>query len=149
GLVGYRLFAEVPLRINTEELSEFKLYALVIFAIMVTTIIVTIFTKSRLTSVASLGILEYSICLLFVFYGAPDLAMTQFTIDTLTVVLFVLVLFKLPSFLTFNNRVIQLRDAVISIAFGGLISLITLQALVAPADKEISKYYAENAYLLA
>lgn len=149
GLVGYRLFAEVPLRINTEDLSEFKLYELVIFAIMVTTIIVTIFTKSRLTSVASLGILGYSICLLFVFYGAPDLAMTQFTIDTLTVVLFVLVLFKLPSFLTFNNRVIQLRDAVISIAFGGLISLITLQALVAPADKEISKYYAENAYLLA
>ncbi len=149
GLVGYRLFAEVPLKINTDHLSEFKLYEVVIFSIMVVTIFLTIFTKSRLTAVASLGILGYSICLLFVFYGAPDLAMTQFTIDTLTVVLFVLVLFKLPSFLTFNNRLIQFRDAAISIAFGVLVSLITLQALVAPANKEISKYYAENAYILA
>src|SRR5690606_29791640 len=101
---------------------------------MVTTIFLTIFTKSRLTSIASLGILGYCICLIFVFYGAPDLAMTQFTIDTLTVVLFVLVLFKLPYFLTFHNRSIQLRDAFISISFGALVSLITLQALVAPAN---------------
>jgi multicomponent Na+:H+ antiporter subunit A len=84
-----------------------------------------------------------------VFYGAPDLAMTQFAIDTLTVVLFVFVLFKLPAFLNLSNRAIQFRDAVISIAFGVLISLITLQALVSPADKEISRFYAENAYELA
>jgi multicomponent Na+:H+ antiporter subunit A len=75
--------------------------------------------------------------------------MTQFAIDTLTVVLFVFVLFKLPAFLNLSNRAIQFRDAVISIAFGVLISLITLQALVSPADKEISRFYAENAYELA
>jgi multicomponent Na+:H+ antiporter subunit A len=96
-----------------------------------------------------MSIVGYCICLLFVFYGAPDLAMTQFTIDTLTLVLFVLVLFKLPPFMKYKGGPIIFRDAIIAIAFGALITIITLQALVSPADKEVSKYYAENAYQMA
>lgn len=149
GLVGYKLFADVPLQVNTEDLSAFRSYELIVFIITVVAILFTIYTSSRLTAIASIGVVGYCICLIFVFYGAPDLAMTQFAIDTLTVVLFVLVLFKLPSFLQLSNRKIQIRDAVVSIAFGSLISLITLQALVSPADKEISRFYAENAYTLA
>ena len=149
GLVGYKLFADVPLRVNTEGLSEFRVYELVVFLITVIAIFFAIHTPSRLSAIAATGVVGYCICLIFVFYGAPDLAMTQFAIDTLTVVLFVLVLFKLPGFLKLSNRRIQFRDAVVSIAFGALISLITLQALVSPADKEISRYYAENAYVLA
>ena len=75
--------------------------------------------------------------------------MTQFAIDTLTVVLFVLVLFKLPAFLPFRNKKIIVRDGLISLGFGGLIMLITLQSLIYPASKEISRFYAENAYVLA
>lgn len=149
GLVGYKLFEDVPLHVNTTGLSEFRAYELVVFLIMVVAILFTIRTSSRLTAIAATGVIGYCICLIFVFYGAPDLAMTQFAIDTLTVVLFVFVLFKLPAFLNLSNRAIQFRDAVISIAFGVLISLITLQALVSPADKEISRFYAENAYELA
>lgn len=60
---------------------------------MVTVLIVfgavalTLSTASRLTAVVATSVIGYGICLLFVFYSAPDLAMTQFTIDTLTVVL--------------------------------------------------------------
>ncbi|MVX35856.1 hydrogen gas-evolving membrane-bound hydrogenase subunit E [Myroides sp. LoEW2-1] len=149
GLVGYKLFTDVPLRVNTTGLSEFRIYELVVFLITVVAVIFAINTSSRLTAIAATGVVGYCICLIFVFYGAPDLGMTQFAIDTLTTVLFVLVLFKLPPFLRFNNRRLQIRDAVISISFGVLISIITLQALVSPADKDISRFYAENAYVLA
>ncbi len=148
-IVGYKLFSEVPLRINTQTLSSFRLYELAVFAIIIVAIFATIITQSRLTSIASMSVVGYSICLLFVFYGAPDLAMTQFTIDTLTLVLFVLVLFRLPTFMKYAKPQIIIRDAIISLSFGALISIITLQALVYPAEKEISKYYAENAYLMA
>src|SRR5690606_39027670 len=148
-LVGYRLFTTVPLRVNTEELSDFRLYEFIVFVAIVIGIFFTVRTPSRLTAIASLGIIGYGICLIFVFYGAPDLAMTQFTIDTLTVVLFVLVLFKLPPFLSYRNRRTVVRDAIVSGCFGILIAIITLQALVAPSDKEVSKFYAENAYTLA
>lgn len=148
-LVGYRLFTTTPIEVTTEDLSGFRLYELTIFVMIITAIYFTIVTKSRLTAIASLGIIGYCICLIFVFYGAPDLAMTQFTIDTLTVVLFVLVLFKLPPFLGYKNRVVKIRDTIVSIAFGGLMTLIALQALVSPATKETSKFYADNVYTLA
>ena len=148
-LIGYRLFTSVPLRVNTKELSDFRLYEFIVFVAIVVGIFFTVRTKSRLTAIASLGIIGYGICLIFVFYGAPDLAMTQFTIDTLTVVLFVLVLFKLPPFLSYHNKRTVFRDAFVSTCFGILIAIITLQALVAPSDKEVSKFYAENAYTLA
>ena len=149
GLVGYRFFSSIPIQVITEDLSGFRVYELTVFIIILISIFYILFTTSRLTAIASLGIIGYGICLIFVFYGAPDLAMTQFAIDTLTVVLFVLVLFKLPSFLPFRNRKIIFRDAVISLSFGGLIMLIALQSLVYPASKEISRFYADNAYKLA
>ncbi len=148
-LVGYRLFTTVPIRVNTSDLSGFRLYELTIFVIIIVAIYFTIKTPSRLAAIASLGIIGYCICLIFVFYGAPDLAMTQFTIDTLTVVLFVLVLFKLPPFLTFRSPKIIIRDTIVSLCFGSLITLITLQALVYPATKETSMFYADSAYTLA
>ncbi|MDR0229249.1 MAG: DUF4040 domain-containing protein [Flavobacteriaceae bacterium] len=149
GLVGYKLFMDVPLKVNTVGLSEFRVYELVVFLITVVAVLFAIGSTSRLTAIAATGVVGYCICLIFVFYGAPDLGMTQFAIDTLTTVLFLLVMCKLPAFLKLGNKKIQFRDAVIAIAFGILISLITLQALVSPADKDISRFYAENAYTLA
>lgn len=149
GIVGYKLFVDVPFVINTEHLSAFRVYEFVVFVIAIAAVVFILITSSRLAAIAGLGIVGYAICLIFVFYGAPDLAMTQFAIDTLTVVLFVLVLFKLPTFLNFSNLKIQIRDAVVALAFGTLIALITLQALVYPSDKEVSKFYADNTYVLA
>ena len=149
GVVGYKLFADVTLRINTSDLSPFRVYEFIVFVLIIAAIIMITRTQSRLTAIAALGVVGLSICLIFVVYGAPDLAMTQFAIDTLTVVLFVLVLFKLPSFLRFSNSKNKIRDTIVSVAFGLLIALITLQALVYPSNKEVSKFYAENAYLLA
>lgn len=148
-LVGYRLFTTVSIRVNTEDLSGFRIYELTIFVIILLAIFFTILTTSRLTAVASLGVIGYCICLIFVFYGAPDLAMTQFTIDTLIVVLFVLVLFKLPPFLGYKSRKVLWRDTLVSLCFGLLMTLITLQALVSPASKEVSQFFAENTYILA
>jgi multicomponent Na+:H+ antiporter subunit A len=38
------------------------------------------------------------VALTYILYGAPDLAMTQFMTETLTVILFVLVFYHLPRF---------------------------------------------------
>jgi len=148
-LIGYRFFTTVDLRVNTSNFTDIRLFEFVSFAIMVIAIMMAVLTNSRLTAIVSISIIGYTICLIFVYYGAPDLAMTQFTIDTLTVVLFVLVLFRLPQYLNEANWKIKIRDGFISLTFGTLISLITLQALISPANKQISRFYADNAYLLA
>jgi len=116
---------------------------------MLVAILLTVFTSSRLTAVASLGVVGYAICLLFVFYSAPDLAMTQFTIDTLTVILFVLVLYRLPKYLTLSDNKIRIRDGVVALLFGSLITILSLEVIQQPMNNETGKFYAENAYLLA
>lgn len=148
-LLSYKLFSGVNIYINSSKLHEITIYEAVIIGIILLAIFKTVSTSSRLVAVVSMGVVGYCICLLFMFYSAPDLAMTQFTIDTLTVVLFVLVLFRLPAFLNLTNTAIKIRDAAVALCFGSLLSIIALEVLNESVTKEVSSYYAENAYVLA
>ncbi|MGO3706720.1 MAG: putative monovalent cation/H+ antiporter subunit A [Mesonia hippocampi] len=148
-LMAYRLLQDTSYVIDYNSFSKLTVYEVVVLVIMVGAIFFTIFAKSRLAAVAASGVIGYAICLLFVFYSAPDLAMTQFAIDTLTVILFVLVLYRLPKYLVLSDYKQRIRDGILACSFGGLISVLALEVLAQPVNEEISKFYAENAYILA
>jgi len=149
GLISVTLLENTTYRIDYSSFSRLTIYEVVTLCIMILSIGFAVFTKSRLAAVAATGVMGYSICLFFVYYSAPDLAMTQFTIDTLTVILFVLVLYKLPKYLKLSDYKTRVKDTIISFAFGGLITILALEVLAQPVNEEISNYYAENAYILA
>ncbi len=149
-LVGYSLFSgSEGIVIDWRSLSKLTFYEIAIMSLMFMAVLFIVASRSRLNAVVGMGVLGYAICLLFVIYSAPDLAMTQFSIDTLTVILFVLVLARLPKYLEPSNHARKLRDGVISGSFGLLLALIALEVLQEPVNKEISEFYAENAYVLA
>jgi multicomponent Na+:H+ antiporter subunit A len=148
-LVGYKLFSGVRIYINFSKISGLVWYEIAILGIMLVSTFYAVFTKSRLTAVVAMGVVGYAICLLFVFYSAPDLAMTQFTIDTLTVILFVLVLYRLPKYLKFSRTRMRLRDGAVALAFGALITVLALEVLNEGVNREVGDYYADKAYLLA
>jgi multicomponent Na+:H+ antiporter subunit A len=148
-LLALRYFTGTRPAIDLSRFSEVTLYEAVVSGVVLLAIGLALFATSRLTAIAAMSVVGYCICLLFVFYSAPDLAMTQFTIDTLTVVLFVLVLFKLPPFRRITNAAGTLRDAVICLTFGTLVTALALEVLEEPVNKEISRFYAENAYVQA
>jgi multicomponent Na+:H+ antiporter subunit A len=147
--VGYVLIGNQRLVIDHSQLAEVTAYELVVAIILVGGVLYTVFTKSRLAAVAAMGVVGLAICLIFVFYSAPDLAMTQFSIDTLTVILFVLVLYRLPKYLSLSDYKMRLRDGVLSLALGSIISILALQVLAEPVNNEVGDFYAKNAYLLA
>lgn len=147
--IGFTLFNETNVYMDFSKLKEVSMFEMGTIVIMVMAIGVSVFSKSRLTAIASMGVLGYAICIIFVFYGAPDLAMTQFAIDTLTVILFVLVLYRLPKYLNLSDTRSRIRDAVVSISFGILITFICLAVLAEPVNREVSSFYAANAYILA
>jgi multicomponent Na+:H+ antiporter subunit A len=66
--------------------------------------------RHRMAAILSLGAVGYGMALIFVLQGAPDLALTQFAIETLGAVLFVLVLRRLPA--RFEDRPTKLGRAV-------------------------------------
>lgn len=147
-ILAFRLFEGEKLNYDIQNLTALTVYEAVILGIMFIAILMTVFSKSRLLAVVSMGVIGYAICLVFVFYSAPDLAMTQFAIDTLTVILFVLVLYNLPKYQEFSKTKDKIRDGVIAVAFGILMSLISLQVITEPTTSEISEFYAANAYIL-
>ena len=71
----------------------------------------------------SLGTVGYGIALIYVLFGAPDLAMTQFAVETLTVVIFVLVFYQLNGFGDLSSPLVKVRDAVIAAAAGTIIAV--------------------------
>lgn len=148
-ILGYAIFKHIQIHLDFSKYSSFKIYEVAVAIMVIISVITTLSTSSRLTAIVSMSVVGYCICLFFVFYSAPDLAMTQFTIDTLTVVLFLLVLFRLPSFVNLANRKTKIRDAVVSILFGVFIGIIALGILNEPHPNTISKFYGNESYLAA
>jgi multicomponent Na+:H+ antiporter subunit A len=124
-------------------------YEIVIASIIVIAALYIIRTKSRLAAVAALGAVGFSIALIYILFGAPDLAMTQFSIETLTVILFVFVLYRLPRFSEFTGKATRLRDAMVAIFAGGMMTLLVLVITSTPLVSRLTPYFAENSYTLA
>jgi multicomponent Na+:H+ antiporter subunit A len=82
-------------------------------------------------------------------FGAPDLAMTQFSIETLTVILFVLVLYRLPRFSNLTSRRERTRDALVALTAGAFMTLLVLVATATPLRSILTPYFAENSVELA
>jgi multicomponent Na+:H+ antiporter subunit A len=105
---------------------------------------VAVRTNSRLSAVAALGIVGYGLALVYLLFGAPDLAMTQILVETLTIILFILVFHHLPRFGTFSSRAARARDAAIALAGGALMTVFVL-AVTAVPHEPISAFFEEAA----
>lgn len=105
--------------------------------------------RSAMAAVLSLGTVGYGLALLYVFYGAPDLAATQFAVETLTVVLFVLVFYELRGFGSEMSRLASWRDLAISAIVGVSLGLLVLTAANAGITSRLADYFVKNAPTLA
>ncbi|MDG4829710.1 Na+/H+ antiporter subunit A [Solwaraspora sp. WMMD1047] len=75
---------------------------LVVGVVLVTAAVLTVRARRRLTAMVLVGVTGYGTAMMFVLHGAPDLALTQFLVETVTIVVFVLVLRRLPA--NFSDR---------------------------------------------
>jgi multicomponent Na+:H+ antiporter subunit A len=101
-------------------------------------------TRSRLAAVASLGVVGYGVALVYILFGAPDLAMTQFCIETLSIILFVLVLHKLPHFALLSSTASRLRDLVVALGVGTVMTWLVWRAISQPLVPSLSTWFLEQ-----
>jgi multicomponent Na+:H+ antiporter subunit A len=111
--------------------------------------IAAIMTNKRITAVALLGIVGYSIALIFALYGAPDLAITQFLVETLSLILFVLVIYHLPKGKALSSGKARLRDVVLSLGVGVAVTVMLMKSLNVDPEKRLTGYFMENALATA
>jgi len=120
----------------------------IIAALIVGGAAVAVTTRSRLGAVTALGAVGYGIALVYVLFSAPDLAIAQILVETLTVLLFVLVFWHMPKFGVETSQASRVRDAAIAIAAGLLMTVFVLAA-VGNTTEPISDWYLENSQPLA
>ncbi|MGK7376816.1 Na+/H+ antiporter subunit A [Planococcus sp. 1R117A] len=124
-------------------------YELILVIVMAVAAVGILFAKSRLTSVLLNGVLGYSIAIFFVLFRAPDLALTQLVIETVTTALFLLCFYFLPEWKPENSsRNVKIRNAMIAVAGGATVTLIALSVRSGKLFESISGYY-EDSYELA
>jgi multicomponent Na+:H+ antiporter subunit A len=129
--------------------NDVRLPELALAVLILSGAVATIRAPSRLSSVAALGVVGYGVALTYIVFGAPDLAMTQFMTETLTVILFVFVFYHLPRFTKLSSTAGRVRDAIIAGSFGVLMTVLVLVATAVTPDSSLSRYYAENSRELA
>lgn len=142
-LTGYALIASVGLSWRFVG-PEVRFYEAALAGLLLVAALTAVRSRTRLAAVAALGVVGYGMAIAFILFGAPDLAMTQFAIETLTVILFVLVLYRLPRFAVFSSRWDRIRDAAVALTTGLLVTALVLTAIHAATPPPVSRYYAEH-----
>jgi multicomponent Na+:H+ antiporter subunit A len=103
--------------------------------------------RNRLASVLLVGVTGYGCGVIFVFHGAPDLALTQFLVETLTLVIFVLVLRTLPAEAgAVNMRRNRMPRALLAVAVGASVTTLAAFAMAARTTTPIAELLPDAAY---
>lgn len=143
------LFQKNAFTFNLDHAAPIGVYEVILAVIIASVSIVILFAKSRLTSIILLGAVGYTVSLFFVLFRAPDLALTQLIIETISVALFLLCFYRLPKLGNRKEERMAFRwnNALISIGVGITVTLIAIAAFSSPKPfSPISSYYVENAY---
>ena len=148
GLAGYTLFIKEGFHLDVD-FSDGYFYEFGIALLLIASTIFACATRSRLGSVASVGVLGFGVALIFIHFSAPDLGITQLLVETLTVILLVLVLFKLPPFVNLSSPWERYRDLAVAVFAGIVMTLLILAVLDIQYFESISSYYVENSAGLA
>ncbi|GIQ70151.1 Na(+)/H(+) antiporter subunit A [Xylanibacillus composti] len=106
-----------------------------------------VLVSSRMSAILAAGAVGYMVSLYFVILRAPDLALTQLVVETVSVALFLLCFYHLPKLRRDMNRVrFQSVNFLIAIGVGAIITILTLAVQgVRPFDS-ISDYFIANAH---
>ncbi|XOZ35073.1 putative monovalent cation/H+ antiporter subunit A [Halomonadaceae bacterium KBTZ08] len=126
GITGFTLISQygVPLRLPLPDSG----FAAGIALLMIVSALFATGTISRLGSVAAMSVVGFAVALIFTLFSAPDLGITQILVETLTVILLVLVLFRLPGFTRMSSPLERCRDILVALLVGALMTMLVLAA---------------------
>ncbi len=130
----FSLSSQVPL----------KFFETMVVILMSVSAIAAVLAKSRLAAILCLGGVGYSVALVFAAYGAPDLAITQLLVETLTVVLFSFVILKLPQIRNISRGHTRRWDALIAIFTGLIMTAVVWKAVHVQMAEPISPGLVER-----
>lgn len=94
--LGVSLIVAGPFQIDTSSYAPITVYEAVTLSALIVPVIALPFVRSRLMAIILTGAAGYIVTLFYVLLRAPDLALTQMIVETVSVMLFLLCFYHLP-----------------------------------------------------
>lgn len=137
-LIYSNFWARIP------ESASLPLYEYLLILVMLMAVLFTMLTSSRMAAIVALGVVGYGLSVVYMIYGATDLAITQILTETLLMVLFVILVMNLPKITNYSGKAARLRDAFIALAGGSFVTALLLATGEGESLSHVSRFYAEN-----
>jgi multicomponent Na+:H+ antiporter subunit A len=141
-LAGTALVSVPGLRAPAPEMTV-RLHELLVVAVVIAGAVAAALAKSTMAAVLALGVVGYGVATTFLLFGAPDLAMTQFSVETLTVLIYVLVFRHFRNLGGLSPRLVRFRDAFIAVGIGTLIGGLVLSVSTTETAARLREYFVE------
>jgi len=156
-LAVFTLTAAGVWALNAEGFFEPPLFPVLPFwqwllvALMASAVGVVVAARSRILAVCALGVVGSGAALVFLAYGAPDLALTQLLVETLTLIIVAIVLLRLPPLAQAAGAPLSARwfDALVAVGAGTLVAALTMATTSGVLDRQLTEFFEHNSYLAA
>ncbi len=130
--------------------SDLAIYEWAVVALAIIGLVVLVAAQNRLVAIVSLGVQGIAVALLFLLFGAPDLAFTQFMVEILSVVILTLVMTRLKlderDRRPFEDAV---RDGTIAVLCGAGVTLLLSTILTGTLDTRLSDVFLATSVPIA
>ncbi|MEW6661848.1 MAG: hydrogen gas-evolving membrane-bound hydrogenase subunit E [Bacillota bacterium] len=147
--VGYTLFAKGGLSTSGFDLAPVEVHEIVLIGVIIIAAVGVLWMSTRLAAVLAVGAVGMGVVLLYVIFRAPDLALTQLIVETVTLALFLLCFSYLPELKEeMHTRGEKLVNGIIAIVSGALVTLLMVSANATRLYEPISGYFIDNSYKL-
>ncbi|MCM3786768.1 Na+/H+ antiporter subunit A [Neobacillus mesonae] len=133
---------------NFSGYESFRAYENILLVGLIITALCIPLAKHRLSAVILTGAVGYLVTLFFVLFRAPDLALTQMVVETVSVALFLLCFYHLPELTPKSSKRYQVLNLVIAIGVGAIVTVIALAASGTPQLASISEFFIRESYNL-
>ncbi|MHB9288709.1 hydrogen gas-evolving membrane-bound hydrogenase subunit E [Halobacteriales archaeon Cl-PHB] len=118
-----------------------------VLAVAVVAVVAVVVAPSHVAGVLSLSILGFMVAIFYILASAPDLALTQLVVETLVLLLFLLVLERLPAFYADLDPAVVARDVGVSLVVG--VATFATVVVTMPGDAgdlpALARYYVGQA----
>jgi multicomponent K+:H+ antiporter subunit A len=142
---GFYAYYELGWATGSADLTEAPVIALVPWALMIIGSAMTVyFHRKRLAALVFAGIVGLIVSLSFIYFSAPDLGLTQLSVEVVTILLMLLTLYVLPQWTPSESTPLRrTRDAIVAIAAGTGVGALAWGVLSRP-QKSISQFYLDK-----
>jgi Multisubunit Na+/H+ antiporter, MnhB subunit len=122
--------------------APLKLWLIVI--LILAGAVLSLIAQSRIAAITGLGVVGIGVALIFILFGAPDVAITQLLVETLLVVLIAVALLNLPTLP--KQTGIRWGHATLALATGFVISGTLWGITTQPLDRTLTSFFEQASW---